>query len=287
MKLLLIAGIGVILAGLAAIGFGIPVKEFGFGNTLILTGTVGACTGLIMVSMALAVQELKKFRPQEEIDEPVPSPRLPRRELNLPPVPPDGAEEADEAPAQAPLFSRDQPPARPAVPEPGVPPWQDEVLRDRERLASAAAEAPAPEEPKRRNLLFQSSRRERERAEAAAAFEAAMPKPETPVEQPKSFEDAWPQPDRSRSDAIRRAARTSSPPSDKLPDAALIPDRYVPPPPAEEPPQAPDVTVLKSGVVDGMAYSLYSDGSIEAQMPEGMMRFASIDELREHLDNRG
>jgi hypothetical protein len=43
---------------------------------------------------------------------------------------------------------------------------------------------------------------------------------------------------------------------------------------------------LKSGVVDGMAYSLYSDGSIEAQMPEGMMRFASIDELRAHLDQR-
>ena len=48
----------------------------------------------------------------------------------------------------------------------------------------------------------------------------------------------------------------------------------------------PAVTVLKSGVVDGMAYSLYSDGSIEAQMPEGMMRFASIDELRSHLDQR-
>jgi len=46
------------------------------------------------------------------------------------------------------------------------------------------------------------------------------------------------------------------------------------------------ITVLKSGVVDGMAYSLYSDGSIEAQMPEGMMRFASIDELRAHLDQR-
>ena len=48
----------------------------------------------------------------------------------------------------------------------------------------------------------------------------------------------------------------------------------------------PEVSVLKSGVVDGMAYSLYSDGSIEAQMPEGMMRFASIDELRAHLDQR-
>jgi hypothetical protein len=58
-----------------------------------------------------------------------------------------------------------------------------------------------------------------------------------------------------------------------------------PPPARREEPQA--VTVLKSGIVDGMAYSLYSDGSIEAQMPEGMMRFASIDELRAHLDQRG
>jgi hypothetical protein len=48
----------------------------------------------------------------------------------------------------------------------------------------------------------------------------------------------------------------------------------------------PAVTVLKSGVVDGMAYSLYSDGSIEAELPEGTMRFGSIDELRTHLDQR-
>lgn len=46
------------------------------------------------------------------------------------------------------------------------------------------------------------------------------------------------------------------------------------------------MTVLKSGVVDGMAYSLYSDGSIEAQMPEGLMRFASLDELTAHIERR-
>jgi hypothetical protein len=56
------------------------------------------------------------------------------------------------------------------------------------------------------------------------------------------------------------------------------------PPPSEA--QQPGVTVLKSGVVDGMAYSLYSDGSIEAQMPEGLMRFASLDELTAHIDRR-
>jgi hypothetical protein len=44
------------------------------------------------------------------------------------------------------------------------------------------------------------------------------------------------------------------------------------------------VSVLKSGVVNGMAYTLYSDGSIGAQLPEGTLRFGSITELRNHIE---
>jgi hypothetical protein len=44
------------------------------------------------------------------------------------------------------------------------------------------------------------------------------------------------------------------------------------------------VSVLRSGVVDGMTYTLYSDGSIEAQLPEGILRFGSIGELRNYLE---
>jgi hypothetical protein len=44
------------------------------------------------------------------------------------------------------------------------------------------------------------------------------------------------------------------------------------------------VTILKSGVVDGMAYTLYSDGSIEAELPQGKLRFGSITELRNHIE---
>jgi hypothetical protein len=43
--------------------------------------------------------------------------------------------------------------------------------------------------------------------------------------------------------------------------------------------------VLKSGVVEGMAYTLYSDGSIEAQLPQGTLRFGSIGALRSHIEN--
>jgi hypothetical protein len=45
-----------------------------------------------------------------------------------------------------------------------------------------------------------------------------------------------------------------------------------------------EATVLKSGVVDGMAYTLYSDGSIEAALPQGTLRFGSITELRNHIE---
>src|SRR5581483_9452416 len=103
---------------------------------------------------------------------------------------------------------------------------------------------------------------------------------------PASFEDAWPKSGRGRSAEglpPRRSSRLAPPPAPPAPETSASTPAERSTPPAEQP---PTVTVLKSGVVDGMAYSLYSDGSIEAQMPEGMMRFASIDELRAHLDQR-
>src|SRR5262249_31407811 len=59
-------------------------------------------------------------------------------------------------------------------------------------------------------------------------------------------------------------------------DAAAAPRAAIDPRPG---------SILKSGVIDGMAYTLYTDGSIEAQLAEGTMRFNSIDALREHLES--
>jgi hypothetical protein len=54
----------------------------------------------------------------------------------------------------------------------------------------------------------------------------------------------------------------------------------------DAPPNDPrPAAILKSGVVDGMAYTLYADGSIEAQLPQGTVRFGSIAELRAHIEN--
>src|ERR1700739_4035320 len=61
MIVMLIVGIGCLLAGLLAIGFGIPVQEFSFGNTLILSGAVTACTGLVILALWVVVGELKNI----------------------------------------------------------------------------------------------------------------------------------------------------------------------------------------------------------------------------------
>jgi hypothetical protein len=41
---------------------------------------------------------------------------------------------------------------------------------------------------------------------------------------------------------------------------------------------------LKSGTINDVSYTLFSDGSIETLTPEGTLRFDSIDEFRQHLE---
>ncbi len=203
-------------------------------------------------------------------------------------VPANGGFPADEQLGGPGSFSS---PAPPAFTPPAPPPWQNEaVLRDHPIPEPMHPEPPPSASKSKRNLLFSStSRKERERAQARSG-EALPPDllssdlrprpPSVPVEtaepQPAPFDDGWPKAGRARPGEISPPWRGGRMPP-TLAEANGGPAR---------PEDQREVTVLKSGVVDGMAYSLYSDGSIEAQMPEGMMRFASIDELRAHLDQR-
>jgi hypothetical protein len=292
MLVVLIGGIGLLAAGLVTVGLGIEL-ELGFGNTLLLAGVVVACTGVLLLGLWIAVRELKAIAWQFF--------GLPAPSRAASPRPSAGwnAMLGDQAPEDAGFpFSRDQPAPpehadhlEPAVSLP-APPWLEEAAsRGRgEAPGPSPVETPAVTRPRRDLLFSSSSRKERELAQARTAEPSVtdLPPPapglappaldpaELDAVPPETFEDAWPRPERARGgDAPlpRRGGRTPS----TFADAAGAPSA-----PGEDQP----VTVLKSGVVDGMAYSLYSDGSIEAQMPEGMMRFASIDELRAHLDQR-
>jgi len=85
MILMLIAGIGCLLAGVLAIGFGIPVKEFSFGNTLIVTGVIGACAGLIILGVSAVLRELKNIAAR--LGSGLPSDRRRRERLFVEPRP--------------------------------------------------------------------------------------------------------------------------------------------------------------------------------------------------------
>lgn len=275
MVVLLIGGIGSLLAGLLTVGLGIQM-DLSFGNTLILSGTVAACTGAIMLSLWAVTRELKKIAVRLGL--------APAGTRAVPSAPPNQvAENGDFS------FSRDLPPLEQAdaeLPAPSSAPWREGAApRDRGAATPEPVEAVPAGKP-RRNLLFSSSsRKERERAEGRTTDPSEpdlgpQPPPEPSEVPPPSFEDAWPKSERLRRDAP--APRRRTPPPLAEADAGAAPADHHPP----AGPDQPLVTILKSGVVDGMAYSLYSDGSIEAQLPEGMMRFASIDELRAHLDQR-
>src|ERR1700736_5744645 len=106
MSVLLVAGIGVVVAGFLAIGFGIPVKEFSFGNTLILVGAVAVCTGLIMLSLAVVVRELKAIA--QRLGPVAPAVARRGRIEGLPAVF-ARPEPTTEPSAEGPLFSRDRP----------------------------------------------------------------------------------------------------------------------------------------------------------------------------------
>jgi len=283
MAVLLGVGIGLLLAGLAALGYGVLIKDFSFGNALIVSGAVAACSGLIMFGLWVVARELQDVArrlgagiavaPQIGLaPEPAVAPAVPRGQ---------GGD----------MFSLDQPSGEhPAAGEPSPPAWPAGSQTPEPSSAPPPDEGPPPKP--RRNLMFSSSsRKERERAAARSSEplapdllspdlrpppSEAPPAPEMAEPPRATFEDAWPKPERARSGEAPPPRRS------RMPLAAT--DGSAPPAAPREP--APQVTVLKSGVVDGMAYSLYSDGSIEAQMPEGMMRFASIDELRAHLDQR-
>jgi hypothetical protein len=285
MFVMLVAAIGLVLAGLLAIAYGIGV-QLSTGNTLIIAGVIGVCTGAIMLGLWMTVRELKNI--SRRLAGGVPEAR--GEAMARPGLP--VAATRDSAPADGGFPAAEQPGGSGPFAPAALPPWQNEaVLRDHPIPEPMHPEPPPSASKPKRNLLFSStSRKERERAQARSSEplppdllspDLRSKSPIAPLDDPAepppaSFEDAWPKAERARPGEIapqRRSGRMPPTLAEANGGPAHAEDR-------------PEVTVLKSGVVDGMAYSLYSDGSIEAQMPEGMMRFASIDELRAHLDQR-
>jgi hypothetical protein len=300
--LMFVMGCLAVMAGAAMVAFGIPVNEFSFGNTLIMSGTTLATGGLVVIALGAAVGQLRRIaealaargpmqqtaRPLETYEapseaRPAPTngrapfpPKTAAREPGMrearpseafaprPPLPPLPAELAgDEHPRQS--F------APPSLRNPEAPPVavEDEVSLSPQYPNGGA---PVPGEPARLgNGGGVASRHEPAMDEAWRS----PPPPQAPArEEPSSyFENMWPANKPSRGPAAGERKPDALPRETVARQAA---------PGAAGQPRA--VAILKSGVVDGMAYTLYVDGSIEAELPQGTLRFASIDELRSHLE---
>lgn len=288
MIVLLAAGVGVCVVGLLAIGFGIPINDTSFGNALLIAGVVILCTGLILIGMWLVARELARLVAAQgayavrPVAAPKPaSPANPFAAAIGEPVP-DGVSDRAAAPASPPpwadeIAARAKPrPSAPEIPPPIEP--------------AEAPRPPAPDRPARRNLLFATKRRDKPEFEPPAV---APPLPTALEAEPKvSFESAWPNPSRPNGSADR-----SEPPVVPAEATSQEVDAGRPAAPqdaaaAEAAKQAktdlaPGVTVVRSGTVDEMAYTYYSDGSIEAQLAgESPIRFASLDALRVYVEQR-
>ena len=297
--LLSLLGIVVAAAGVAAIGFGIPINEFTLGTTLIVAGVSALTGGLVLIGLAAVVAELGRVGEAIRTRLAV---RAPARSAEVPEL-----AQAAAAPAPGPMTS-----ARPGAPSPRARPEAPqvragdtpatagaslgEVSPPADRLRDYAARAEQSEPPvvaeEEEVPLSPNGAAHRPSGVEAAPPEAQVPpedrtggaavealkasrldflfrsKPARPASQRGNFDAVWPAGKRAESGSSQ-AVEAEHQAEDSAEDIA-------------EPRPA---AILKSGVVDGMAYTLYADGSIEAKLPQGTVKFGSIAELRAHIES--
>jgi hypothetical protein len=101
-----------------------------------------------------------------------------------------------------------------------------------------------------------------------------------PASRRENFDAVWPAETRA---GKRFESESSAEATQSQPEHVIVTEDHRPKAAPLEQPQGN--VILKSGVVDGMAYTLYRDGSIEAKLPHGTVKFGSIAELRAHIES--
>jgi hypothetical protein len=293
--LLLVFGTIIATAGVALVGSGISVQDHTFDPSIITPGMVALVGGFLLIGFGLVVRQLIRIE----------------HTLALRPIGANiGAELAPlvvttAEPPSAPLIpvsvptavELPQPAAPVAQPEPAavaasLTPAAQEAERLREKFPSLLRleTAPVVEEAEVSLLPKAPVRAEEETAETGNAASArhangaakVQPRIDASAGQAdkpnrsKNFDALWPK--RRRSGQGAQVAIAQPVLVEPVNGAVPHPEQIA------EPAASTPISVLKAGVVDGMAYTLYSDGSIEAQLPQGTLRFGSIADLRNHIE---
>ncbi len=319
--LMFAVGIVAVVLGVVLIAAGVPVKEFSFGNTLILAGTIAATGGLIVVGLGAVIAQLQR------VTDMLGTRPAGRTTRSLEPFEPTGArvgQALGQGPGQIPFPPKSKP--SPVQSLQAESPLSEKVaeestekadefdfapaLRNPELTFTDEAEA-APLMPKSSSWApqfggrneFTESPRPAPSSFSPPARPTVTPErdwrspaaPARPAPQPNYFDAMWP------SERVNDPLATKPVPADDKPERIepnlretvmresvlrepAMPKRPEPVAPSPPVSETRAVPILKSGVIDGMGYTLFVDGSIEAELPHGTLRFASIGELREHLD---
>jgi hypothetical protein len=278
-----------IVAGAVMVGFGIPVNEFSFGNTLIISGVTAIAAGLIVVALGVVVAQLQRMtealsapsRPSRPLDNMFGG--AGRRDMPGVPFPPKPKSEPAPRDTYALEPHMDSPASHEETPAPGFAP----SLRNPEESEVAVEDdvSLSPQQPlaeAARNMSFGHEADVAERRQEPMLDSGWRPSPRpAPAAARQShstyFDAMWPAEDKAAKEPETQAVETVVP----EPQPHVEPEVAMP---APEETETQSVAILKSGVVDGMGYTLYVDGSIEAELPQGTLRFASINELRSHLE---
>lgn len=316
---LLLLGFGVVLgaAGILLAAAGLSVREGSFDAGLVTPGIVSAVGGFLLIGLGLALRTLQRI---EQALAARATPRIAQGEIagttELPghvggpglfPLP-SQTSPAPHPPAPAVRTGEDQPANTGAEKSSEAARVGNRLLPPFPKIAvsagnEATAEADALHSGKRGNGVAAARAALRlpigERSTApperpkAPAFDILWPKGQRPTRvaqpapaqavPPKEPQHDMPQP---RETAVQAPAQDATGQSTDAQAEATQAEatQTVVTQVATDDSAAKPVSVLKSGVVDGMAYTLYSDGSIEAQLPQGTLRFGSITELRHHLE---
>jgi hypothetical protein len=315
---LLVLGAVISVAGIALVASGVSLQDHALDPATVTPGAVAVIGGLIIIGLGLAVRTLQRIE-QTLATRPMPAGpgTIAAATAERSPEPPAAALPQNIAKTQ----SQQQAPPMPTVavltaaasaPTPLVPPappvatapaastkLADPTLEQfREKFpALVRLENPVAESEVSQTLQAPVQLDEQQgkitNGHATSAANDSKPVMATPRAQAEVrsitperrkasvFEALWPTGPRVGRQTQAAVAQNPVP-------AVAEPEPQVAPEPVVElahPQQASAaVSILKSGVVDGMAYTLYSDGSIEAQLPQGTLRFGSITELRNHIE---
>jgi hypothetical protein len=296
---LLILGVVTTAAGLVLVGTGLIPRD-GTSQTEILTpGTIAAVGGLLLIAFGIAVREMRRIERSFAVRSPsriahmeemavpafgaaVPAASLPELYQGPPPLPVVPASATAEPQAEQAMVERLRAkiPTIPRVENGRLAETPDlsQALRETAGLEENVAEVKGVAAVARAANGGAAPVRSVPRMELKPRLAAAPDKAKASV-----FNAFWPATPGGRDKQAPPAPTTAAalPPQEARPVGAESVQTGV----ASAATHAAPVSVLKSGVVEGMAYTLYSDGSIEAQLPQGTLRFGSISALRNHIEN--